>query len=692
MAIEKSALRVTELDFNSIRENLKTFLRSQPEFTDYDFEGSGMSVLLDILAYNTHYMGFYMNMVGNEMFLDSAQLRSSIISHAKLMNYVPGSNEGALAKINVQVTPQGTVEDQTTNSLTLDKYTRLIGTDVDGINYPFVTLNSNTAAKLSGSFSFSNVMIKQGEVITRQFAVDESNPTRRFEIPSSNVDISTISVVVQESASNTDAKSYFLAEDITELTGSSLAYFLEENENLTYTLYFGDDIIGKRPKNGNIVITSYLDNVGQVSNNISRFVFTDDIGGKFSNNVRVTSTSGSYGGIDKESVEQVRFRAPYFYSTQNRAVTKDDYSSLLLKDYNFLESVSVWGGEENEPIVYGKVFISLKTKGNYTLTNFEKEQIKNDLIKKRNVVTVIPEIVEPDFVYLIIEGKVFYDPKLTSLSATEINALVKAAIQDYSEIELNRFDAVFRKSKLQHYIENAEASITGSDIKVFIQKRTKVDTIFRRNYNIPFGTELEHTSANKLSTFPAVVVFDNANIAREAFFEEVPAADTGVSSVQVTNGGRNYTVSPSVTILGDGSGATAIARILSGRVVAVEVTNPGKNYSYAIAAITGGDGAGAAAETVKLQTEVGKLRTFYYKEDGEKVIIDSNAGSLDHTTGLVKINSIKIFETIENDFYDSDILTIIAMSKDANIYPSQNRILTIDDSDPRSIQIETVVG
>ena len=234
MAIEKSALRVTELDYASIRENLKTFLRSQTEFQDFDFEGAGMAVLLDILAYNTHYMGYYLNMVANESFLDSAQLRNSIISHAKLMNYVPGSKQGALSRININVTPSNT-EDANTNSLTLEKYTRLLGRDMDGVNYPFVTLYSNTVSKSGQSFNFSNVYVKQGEVVTLQYLVDPANIRRTFEIPSQNVDTTSVVITVQESSSNTDVKLYTQATDLTEVTANSMVYWLEENDTQTYS-------------------------------------------------------------------------------------------------------------------------------------------------------------------------------------------------------------------------------------------------------------------------------------------------------------------------------------------------------------------------------------------------------------------------------------------------------------------------
>ena len=689
MAVEKSALRITELDYLSIRENLKTFLRSQTEFQDFDFEGSGMAVLLDILAYNTHYMGYYLNMVGNEMFLDTAQIRASVLSHAKLMNYVPGSKQGALSKVNISVTPTGT-EDTAASSLTLEKYTRLLGYDKDGVNYPFVTLYSNTASKQAGSFQFSNVHIKQGEVITLQYLVDSTNDTRRFEIQSANVDTSTVSVIVQESSSNTDTKLYTLASDITELTSNSQVYFLEENENLNYTFYFGDDIIGKRPKDGNIVICTYLDNVGVNSNNITGFTFTDKIGGKYRNNVTTTSIISSYGGVDKETIEQVRYRAPYFYSTQNRAVTKNDYETLILKDYPIIESVSVWGGQDNDPVVYGKVFLSLKTRSNYYLTNFEKENIKTSLIKTRNVLTVTPEIVDPDYVFLQVKGTVKYDSKLTSLTADQIADYVKAAIYDYSDMELNKFESVFRKSKLQNYIENSEQSITGSSIEIFVQKRIVIDINNRRNYTVSYNLPLRQVShKDKLTTFPTIEVYDSANVSRNVYFEEVPEAMTGVNNITITNSGINYSIAPTVVITGDGSGATAKAVISGGRVTNIEITNSGVDYSYATVELVDGDGSGAVAVPT-LDADVGTLRSYYYKTNGEKVVINTNAGTINYSTGQIVLTSVRAYSVEDNAFYQPNYLTFNIMSNDDIIEPLRNRILTVDQADPRSVQITVV--
>lgn len=680
-----NSMRVADLDFLSIKENLKTFLRGQSEFTDYDFEGSGMSVLLDVLAYNTYYNSFYLNIAANEAFLDSAQIRQNILSHAKNIGYVPASRQGAVAKINILATPSNT-EDTDINYVILDKYTKLLGKDIDGVNYPFVTVNANSAYKSNGSFAFPNVFVRQGEVVTLQYPF---GTTRRFEIPSANVDTSTLVVSVQQSSSNTYTTQYSHATDLTEIAANSTVYFIEENENLNYTITFGDNVIGKTPANGSIVNITYLDTVGTVANSISSFTFTDPVAGLFSDNVTVTSVLSSYGGTDKETDEQVRFRAPYAYTAQNRAVTKLDYESLLIKDYNNIESVSVWGGEENDPIVYGKVYLSIKTRGNFALSQIEKDRIKNELITERNVVTVIPEIVDPDYVFIMVHGRVTYDPSKTSKTANQLLTTVRNAIQQYNNEKLNTFKSTFIKSKIQYYIENSDPSITGSDITIYVQKRQDIINNAVRNYTINFAMPLSKGDiTDKLYSFPQLTVLDNNGIVRNVFIEEVPESLTGISSVVMIDTGTNYTAAPTVTITGDGTGATAVASVINGRVTKITLTNPGYNYTRATVAITG-DGVGASAYAL-VQANFGSLRTYYYKSNGEKVIINDNAGTVDYVNGKITLDLLFTTAVVPNDFYETNVLTINAVPGDEIIEPLRNRIVTIDMNNAQSIQIEMV--
>lgn len=687
-----NALRVADLDYISIRENLKNFLRSQSTFTDYDFEGSGMAVLLDLLAYNTYYNSFYLNMVANESFLDTAQFRQNLLSHAKAINYVPQSAHGSISKVNIKVTPTSPSEDMDTNYIVLDKYTRLLGQDIDGVNYPFLTINSNTASKnlISGTFDFSNVVIQQGEVITLQFTANTTNPKRRFMIPSQNVDTTSITVRVQESSSNTHTTQYNLYNDLTEVTANSTVYFLEEDENLNYTIYFGDDVIGKKPANDNIVVVTYLDTVGSIANNISTFRFTDPVGGLYRSNVRVTTVQTSYGGTDKETMEQIRFRAPYHYTVQNRAVTENDYESLITRDYNNIESVSIWGGEKNDPPVYGKVYLSLKTKGYYALTELEKENIKNELILNKNMLTIIPEIIDPDYVFVLLRGLVTYNPSLTSKTGNELLNTVRTAVLDYDANELNTFKSTYRKSILEQYVDQCEDSITGSDIYVYLQKQANIELNKENNYEFNFNTPLRKGDNNrKLYTYPQVTVEDLAGVSRQVFFEEVPESFTGIGSVTVTNPGMNYTFPPTITITGDGSGATATATIVNGKITKITVVNKGSNYTRATVAITGGNGREATA-AAKVESRYGTLRSYYYKSNGEKVIVNANAGTIDYDNGKVILTSLVALAVARNQFYANDVLTLNVQPLNEIITPLRNRILAIDSNDSQSIQLQMV--
>ena len=683
-----TTLTVTDLDFDSIKNNLKIFLRSQTRFQDFDFEGSGMSVLLDLLAYNTHYNAYYLNMIANEMFLDTSKLRQSTVSHAKLINYVPESSHGAETKLNIRVTPSVN-EDQGVSTLTLDKYTKVFGGSLDGVNYPFVVSDSYTVDKDANSFLFSNVTIKQGEVVTRQFLMDSTNTKRRFEIPSASVDLNTVIVTVQESSSNTDTFVYNIAEDLTEITRDSKVYFIEENEDGNYRVYFGDDVIGKKPTNGNIINITYIDSVGSIANKINVFTVSANVG-SFNDNVRVSSTGATYSGTEKETIEQVKYHAPYFYTAQNRAVTIYDYETLITKDYPNIDSVAVWGGEDNVPVVYGKVFLSLKTKENFFLSNLEKENIKNSLIENRNVLTVLPEIVDPSYTYIFVRGSVYYDPTLTQYTSAQIRSFVVASIEDYKIDYLGKFRSGFQKSVIQQYIQDSEKSITGSDIKVILQKRIPITLSQTKSYTIDYGIPIKKGDFNSsVSSYPSLGIVDTNFVTRQVFFEEVPSISSGIERIDIVNGGVNYSTVPIVTIVGDGTGAKGIAKLYGGRVASIEMTSKGSNYTRATVSISGDTGSGVVIDPI-LQSRVGTLRTYYLNESGEKVFVNNDAGTVDYDNGIIVLKSLLPVSVASNGYYETNVLTINTFVDKEIITSIRNKIIDIDVDNPLSYQIEIV--
>lgn len=682
MAASNTVFRITELDFDTIKGNLREYLRSQSQFSDYDFDGAGLNILLDVLAYNTHYMGYYLNMVANEMFIDSALLPSSVTSHAKMLNYTPTSRRAATATINLTVTPPVS---NTTSTLLLPKYSQFQSEAIDGVNYTFVTDEAYTATKnvAAGTFTFSNVTLKQGEHLTSTFTASPTNLLTPFVIPSTSVDTSTLSVLVQTSSVDTTANTFTQSDDLTEVTATSKVYFLEPFSDNQYAIYFGDNQIGQGLANGNLVIVDYIVTEGDASNKANSFTNMSSIGG-FSN-VTVSPVVAAAGGSLAETLEQVKFRAPIAYTAQNRAVTVNDYTTLLLKDYPNIDQISVWSGAENDPVVYGKVFISLKPKAGYVVTTAEKERIVNEIIANRSVLTITPEIIDPEYLYLLLNVTVYYDPTKTSYSPAEIQTIVRNAITNYTDAELNKFDSPFMASRLQTAIDNADESIQNSDLKVRVQKRFTPTLNTTANYTVSFNAPLARGSLlNRLASYPSFTINDDNGISRTAYIDEVFLSSTGVDSLSITNAGSNYTQA-FVTITGDGTGATAQATILNGRIQTIKVVNRGSGYTRATATIEG-DGSGATADVI-LSGNNGTVETYYYKTNGEKIIINATAGTIDYATGKVYLLNFAPTGISTNPDYSSGILTLDIEPEQQRIDPLRNRIVTLDKTDNLAIQI-----
>ncbi len=685
-------LNVTELDFDSIKTNLKEYLRQQTEFQDYDFEGSGLSVLLDILAYNTHYNAYYLNMVANESFMDSSVLRNSVVSHAKKVGYTPRSVSTPRAVVNVTVQ----TNNSTPGSLTIPKGYSFLSSQIDGNVYRFVTLEAHTTTKTGNNFIFTNVPIYEGQFVTYSYTNSyTNNPNQLFTIPDANVDTDKLKVSVQQSSSNNQVIVYNKATEVLNLSSSSTVYYLQEGKNGRYDVYFGDNIISKKIPDGGIVNLEYLITNGEVANKANNFLSTSAIDG-FST-ITINSIAAAAGGAPRESVDAIKFSAPLNLLSQNRAVTKNDYIKLIQQKYPSFEAVNVWGGEENDPPIYGKVFVSAKPKLGFEVTDTEKEFVKNTILKPMSILTVTPEIVDIDYNYLKINSTVFYERNKSNLSDSELKAGLKTIIENYCATNLNKFNSYFKYSGLETTVDNYNSAIVSNEIELFVAKKFRPSLNQSDSYILDFGFELNRgTTSDNFYSSPDFTVIDEEGVSRKCFFEEIPSSFTGLESVTITNPGFGYTSTPTVTIVGDGTGATARAVIVNGKLSKVEVLTPGVGYTTAAIQITGGGGSLAAASAV-LEGRYGKIRISYYKTDeissqSTKVVINKNknegiVGTIDYLLGKITINNFQP-TSVNNSFGD----IMVHIRPKINIIQSKlNKMLVLDVEDPTSITIKTVI-
>jgi hypothetical protein len=473
-------LNISQLNFDAIKANLKRFLSNQSQFKDYDFEGSGMSVLLDLLAYNTHYLSYNANILANEMFIDTADLRNSIVSLAKALGYTPNSPRASNADINV------VVNDATGTSLTMNAGTQFT-TSVDGVNYNFVTTSSNTITPVDGVYTFSNLNIYEGTYVTYQYTADTSDVDQRFLIQSANADTSTLTVQVQNSAGDTTVNTYTKATSITQLDSTSRVYFLQEAEDGKFEIYFGDGVIGKALDDGNIIILKYVVTNKTAANGASSFSLSGNIGG-FSD-VSITVNSNAANGAEAQSNESIKFNAPKSYAAQDRAVTIEDYKSKVRELYANTKSVSAWGGEDAETPFYGRVYISINPTSGSTLTDTTKNSIVTEL-KKYSVASVTPVIIDPETTSLLLTSTVRYNEKATTKTAETLKTDVTNALTNYNDNTLNQFDSIFRYSKVLELIDDADSSILSNITTLRIRKPFTPTLGSSTNYTVYFSNPL----------------------------------------------------------------------------------------------------------------------------------------------------------------------------------------------------------
>ena len=479
MAVDTS-LNVVGLDFQTIRANLRNYIASKPEFNDYDFEDSAIGTLLDLLAYNTYYMGYYTNMAANEGFLDTAQLYESVVSHAKRLGYLPTSSVGPTA--NVKITYSAPIANATFVSIPILKNTQFKST-VNGVSYTFVTPQSYTIVANSSNIFSGYIDLVEGLPLVHRYVYSTANTS--FVLPNTLIDTRSISVTVTTSG-NTQV--YKQATNLLTSNSSSKIFFVEADRGGKYKIAFGDNIVGKKPASGSLIDVSYRVCNETRANGARSFTAVGAVGG-YSTFTLSTQTAAT-GGATVESIESIRYNAPRNYEAQNRAVTKNDYRAILLKNNPDLSSVSVWGGEENDPPIYGKVFISfIPNSGISYISVDRKNRVINDL-KQYNVQSVGVEIVDPSYLFVTPNITVRYDPIATNNSASDIATLISSRIVAYESENLNRFDGKFRYSQFLKSIDLADTSIVTSSATIKISKKFVVSITNSTSYIVKFNTQI----------------------------------------------------------------------------------------------------------------------------------------------------------------------------------------------------------
>lgn len=448
-----------ELDFDLVKNNIKDFFRSQDTFSDYDYEGSALSVLIDVLAYNTLYNNFYNHLSINEMFMDSASKYSSVVSLAKTLGYTPRSTTSARAKLNITI--GGVPLNPTT--LTLPSGTHFRAT-VGNVDYSFYTLTDYTATNDSGEYKFNQVEVVEG----LRLSVEYTSATNvQYIIPNDNVDLTTLNVTVQDNISSSSFKKYHKVSDILKVRSSDEMYFLKQREDTKYEIYFGNGVIGKALSTGNVVHIDYIVSSGDGSNGARQFVYSS--GFRSDVFIRIETDQVAIGGSPAEDIEEARFNAPRMYVTQNRAVNSDDYSILLEKQFPSIESMSIWGGQNNVPAVYGKVFIAPKPYDREFFLQDEKNEMVSYLSRDKNVMTLMPVIIDPEYIRIQLETNVYYNSLVSRKTSGQLETQIRSTIASYGAT-LGKFGSSFRFSQLTNKIDASDPSIISNITTLKLRK------------------------------------------------------------------------------------------------------------------------------------------------------------------------------------------------------------------------------
>ena len=548
--VKSSQVNITDLDFDDIASNLKEYLKGQSTLKDYNFEGSNISLLIDLLAYSSHVSAFNANMVASELFLDTAQIRKNVVSRAKEIGYTPTSATASMATIDLQVN-NPLIGGEVPTSLTLNRGHKF-KTSYDGSVFPYVLLESKTISPLDGIFKFENLKLYQGTMNSDIFAYNGQIQNQRFSLSEELVDTDSITVTVQSTGGGSSAWSK--SEDISGVDKDSKVWYVQENDQGLFEVYFGDGVISAEPLDGDTITISYLVTNATHTEGANIFTMSDSIGGN--SDVTLITKTASSGGKDKEDIESIRFAASKFYTSQNRLVTVDDYKSKLQTLYPGADSISVWGGEDNNPPQYGKIFIAIKPSQNVNKLTSSEKTLLRDKMRRLNMLTVRPEIVDADVIEILVTCNFKFNPRATTKTASELETLVRAAIITHDSTYLSGFDSIFRHSVLATDIDNAESSILSNITTVKLRKTVSPTLGQSKGYEIEFGDgnkfynpHLGHnkhgggittTTGFKVSGFTDTFFFDDdgeGNLRRYSLSgSERVYADSQAGTVDYTNG------------------------------------------------------------------------------------------------------------------------------------------------------------
>lgn len=547
MAVNRKRLTVTEFDFDEVKNNLKIFMRNQTEFKDYNFEGSGLSALLDVLAYNTHYLGFNANMLANEMFLDSSQLRSSVVSHAKTLGYTTRSARASKAVVDVYL------------NTSLASATMPAGTvftaSVDDVSYQFVTVSSATAFNSGSYIVFEDVSIYEGSYISSRYTADIQNVEQRFIINDNRVDTTTLTVIVQNSSTDVVQTTFTRATDIASLTSTSNVYYLQEVEDGKYEVYFGDGILGSAIEDGNIIIMSYVVTNKAAANDATTFTSAAAIATV--NSVNLVTVSNSADGAEPETIESIKYNAPLDYASQGRCVTTEDYKTYVRQLFPTTQTVSVWGGESgsyndvtgiSDVAEYGRVFISIKSTTGLNLNEVQKKQLVTDL-GPYTVASITPVVVDPETLYVILSVNFKYDTNTTSNSKETMETLVRNAMLTYNTDYLKVFNSVFRHSQFTGLVDDSHTAILSNITTVSLGSFYKPDTAAAYSFTVRFGNALYNPHHQHNKTAGGVIAstgFYVSGNTNEMFFD-----DDGAENLRIyylVSGVRTYYSSTAGTV------------------------------------------------------------------------------------------------------------------------------------------------